>query len=111
MPSPIPWGLILHSDAATEGNWLFAGAMQRAALRACRDAWKSSTRRVTRCWRWRANIPLVQGLAALGRCAEGIALVNRKLSDRSRQTEAFLTLPELLRVKGSVLLAMPQPIE
>jgi hypothetical protein len=55
------------------------------------------------------NIPLVQGLAALGRCAEGITLVNQAI----RQVEAnggLSYLPELLRVKGSVLLAMPQPI-
>jgi predicted ATPase/DNA-binding winged helix-turn-helix (wHTH) protein len=55
------------------------------------------------------TIPLVQGLAALGRFAEGIALVNETI----RQVEAsggLSYLPELLRVKGSVLLAMPQPV-
>ena len=54
------------------------------------------------------NIPLAEGLAALGRCAEGIDLVNQTI----RQVEAdgsLSYLPELLRVKGCVLLAMPQP--
>jgi hypothetical protein len=55
------------------------------------------------------NIPLVQGLAALGRFAEGIALINETI----RQVEAsggLSYLPELLRVKGSILLSMPQPV-
>ncbi len=53
------------------------------------------------------NIPLVQGLAALGRFSEGVALINETI----RQVEAnggLSYLPELLRVKGSLLLSMPQ---
>ena len=49
------------------------------------------------------EIALVQGLVAIGRAAEGIALVNETI----RQVEAnggLSYLPELLRVKGSVLL-------
>ncbi len=54
------------------------------------------------------NIPLAQGLSALGRCAEGIALIDETI----RQVEAngsLSYLPELLRVKGRILLAMPHP--
>jgi predicted ATPase/DNA-binding winged helix-turn-helix (wHTH) protein len=53
------------------------------------------------------DIPLVQGLAALGRFAEGITLVDETI----RQIEAsggLSYLPELLRVKGGLLLSMPQ---
>jgi hypothetical protein len=46
------------------------------------------------------NIALVQGLAALGRCDEGIALINETI--RLVEANGSLTyLPELLRLKGS----------
>ena len=54
------------------------------------------------------NISLVQGLAAIGRFAEGIALIDETI----RQVEAngdLSYMPELLRVKGGLLLSMPQP--
>jgi predicted ATPase/DNA-binding winged helix-turn-helix (wHTH) protein len=54
------------------------------------------------------KIALVQGLAATGRFAEGVALVNETI----RLVEAngdVSYLPELVRVKGSLLLSMPQP--
>ncbi len=54
------------------------------------------------------NIALAQGLAATGRFAEGVALID----DMIRLVEANgdgCYMPELLRVKGNLLLAMPQP--
>ena len=54
------------------------------------------------------NISLVQGLAAIGRFAEGIALIDETI----RLVEAngdLCYMPELLRVKGSLFSAMPQP--
>lgn len=53
------------------------------------------------------NIALVQGFAALGRFAEALALVEEtvRLVESSGD---FSQMPELLRVKGSLLLAMPQ---
>jgi predicted ATPase len=54
------------------------------------------------------NMSLVQGLAATGRLAEGISLIDQTI----RLVEAngdLCYMPELLRVKGSLLLAMPQP--
>jgi predicted ATPase/DNA-binding winged helix-turn-helix (wHTH) protein len=55
------------------------------------------------------NLSLAQGLAGTGRVAEGIAL----LDDTARLVEAngdHSYGPELLRVKGVLLLAMPQPM-
>jgi tetratricopeptide (TPR) repeat protein len=54
------------------------------------------------------NISLVQGLAAMGRFADGFTLIDEAI----RRVEArgeLCYLPELLRVKGGLLLSMPQP--
>jgi predicted ATPase/DNA-binding winged helix-turn-helix (wHTH) protein len=54
------------------------------------------------------NISLVQGLAAVGRSAEAMTLIDETI----RLTEAngdLFYMPELLRVKGSLLLSLPQP--
>ncbi len=54
------------------------------------------------------NISLVRGLAAIGRFAEGITLIDETI--RLVETNGDLSyMPELLRVKGSLLLSMPQP--
>jgi tetratricopeptide (TPR) repeat protein len=54
------------------------------------------------------NISLAQGLAATGRVAEAVALIEETI--RSVETNGDLcNMPELLRVKGGLLLAMPQP--
>jgi predicted ATPase/DNA-binding winged helix-turn-helix (wHTH) protein len=54
------------------------------------------------------NISLVQGLAAVGQFAEGMALVDESM--RRVETNGDVSyLPELLRVKGNLLLAIPQP--
>ncbi len=54
------------------------------------------------------NISLVQGLAATGRFAEGIALIDETIGRVERNGD-ILYMPELLRVKGSLLLSPPQP--
>ncbi|WP_426418397.1 ATP-binding protein [Bradyrhizobium genosp. A] len=54
------------------------------------------------------NIALVQGLAATDRFAEGTATIDETI----RMVEAsgeLAHMPELLRVKGNLLLSMPQP--
>ena len=54
------------------------------------------------------SMVLAQGLAATGRVADGLALADETI----RRVEAngdLCYMPELLRVKGSVLLSMPQP--
>jgi len=52
------------------------------------------------------NVWLAEGLGTLGRSDEGVALINETI--RSVQANQELTfMPELLRVKGSLLLSMP----
>jgi ATP/maltotriose-dependent transcriptional regulator MalT len=54
------------------------------------------------------NIALVRGLTAMGRFAEGIALIDETV--RLVETHGDLAfLPESLRVKGRLLLSMPNP--
>lgn len=56
------------------------------------------------------NISLVQGYEAIGRFTDGIALVNE--TTRLAEVNGNLCyMPELLRVKAGLLLAMPQPME
>jgi predicted ATPase/DNA-binding winged helix-turn-helix (wHTH) protein len=54
------------------------------------------------------NISLVQGFAATGRFAEGIALVDETIRSVGANGDACYA-PELLRVKGGLLLSMPEP--
>jgi predicted ATPase/DNA-binding winged helix-turn-helix (wHTH) protein len=54
------------------------------------------------------NISLVQGLAALGRFAEGITLIDETIQ-RVEMNGDVSYMPELLRVKGGLLLSLPQP--
>jgi len=53
------------------------------------------------------SISLAQGFAALGRFAEGIALIDETIT-RVEVNGDLSYMPELLRVKGGVLLSMPQ---
>ena len=54
------------------------------------------------------NISLVQGLTAIGRSAEALALVDETM--RRVENDGNVTyMPELLRVKGGLLLSMPRP--
>lgn len=54
------------------------------------------------------NISLVQGFAATGHFAEGIALVDETIRSVGANGDACYA-PELLRVKGGLLLSMPEP--
>jgi predicted ATPase len=54
------------------------------------------------------EIPLVEGLAAIGRFAEGITLIDETIR-RVETNGDVLFMPEILRVKGGLLLSMPQP--
>jgi predicted ATPase/DNA-binding winged helix-turn-helix (wHTH) protein len=54
------------------------------------------------------NMTLVRGLAAIGQFTEGITLIDQAI--RRVETNGDVSyMPELLRVKASLLLAMPQP--
>jgi predicted ATPase/DNA-binding winged helix-turn-helix (wHTH) protein len=54
------------------------------------------------------NIALAQGLAALGRSDEGKVLIDESIRQVEVSGEMFY-MPELLRVKGGLLLSMPEP--
>jgi predicted ATPase/DNA-binding winged helix-turn-helix (wHTH) protein len=54
------------------------------------------------------NISLAEGLGATGRFAQGIALIDERIR-QDQADQALSYVPELLRVKGSVLRLMPQP--
>ena len=54
------------------------------------------------------TISLVQGLAAIGRFAEGLSLVNETIRLVDANGDVCYR-PELLRTKGSLLLSMSQP--
>ncbi len=54
------------------------------------------------------NISLVQGLAAMGRFDEAITLIDETIRRVETNGDA-LYMPELLRVKGGILLSTPQP--
>lgn len=54
------------------------------------------------------NVSLVQGFAAIGRFAEAITLIDETIRLVEANGELSYT-PELLRVKGSLLLSTPQP--
>jgi predicted ATPase/DNA-binding winged helix-turn-helix (wHTH) protein len=54
------------------------------------------------------NIALVQGLSAIGRFTDGAALIDETIRAVEARGDAVY-MPELLRVKGGLLLAMPQP--
>jgi predicted ATPase/DNA-binding winged helix-turn-helix (wHTH) protein len=54
------------------------------------------------------NISIGQGLVAMGRFAEGIALMDETIQLVDAHGDAAF-MPELLRVKGNLLQSMPQP--
>jgi predicted ATPase/DNA-binding winged helix-turn-helix (wHTH) protein len=56
------------------------------------------------------NISLVQGLAMVGRYSEGMTLIDETIS-AVEENGPLSHIPELLRVKGNIVLAMPQPAE
>jgi predicted ATPase/DNA-binding winged helix-turn-helix (wHTH) protein len=56
----------------------------------------------------RFNIMLARGLAASGRSVEGMTLLDEMIRLIEAKGDASY-LPELLRLKGSILLAMPKP--
>jgi hypothetical protein len=54
------------------------------------------------------NASLSQGLRATGRFAEGMALIDETIAVVNANGDVIY-MPELLRVKGGLLLSMPQP--
>ena len=54
------------------------------------------------------KIALAQGLSAIGQVGEGMALIDDTIMQVEQKGELFF-MPEALRVKGCLLLAMPEP--
>ena len=54
------------------------------------------------------NISLAQGLATIGRSDEGFSLIEETMKRVEAHGDSCY-LPELLRMKGNILLSMPQP--
>ncbi len=54
------------------------------------------------------NTVLAQGLMAIGRVDEGMALIDETITGIEENGE-LLALPEALRVKGRLFLSMPRP--
>ena len=109
-PNPTPWGRILRSDAATRAML----AIHRGDARDGVESLQGSLE-VLHAARYELltptfNISLAEGLAALGRLAEGIALIDQTIGLVEANGDLSY-LPEVLRVKGNLLLAMPRPVD
>lgn len=115
----IDW-FISHAESHTFGPYLAVGRGFKGELAIRRGDAKGGVESVQGCLaelhaaRYELlttafNISLVQGLAAIGRFAEGITLIDETI--RLVEANGDLSyMPELLRVKGSVLLSMPHPM-
>jgi predicted ATPase/DNA-binding winged helix-turn-helix (wHTH) protein len=111
--------LISHAEAHSLGPYLAVGRGYKGALAVQRGDAKGGVESLQSCLevlhaaRYELlttafNISLAQGLAATGRLAEGIALIDETIGLVEENGDTSY-MPELLRVKGSLLLAMPQP--
>jgi predicted ATPase/DNA-binding winged helix-turn-helix (wHTH) protein len=114
----IDW-FISRAESHSFGPYLEVGRGRKGALAVRRGDAKSGVENLQGCLeKLRAaryellttefNISLVQGLAAIGQFAKAVALADESI--RLVETNGDVSyLPELLRVKGNLLLAMPRP--
>jgi hypothetical protein len=111
--------LISHAEAHSFGPYLWlargfkgAVAIRRGDAEGGVEALRSSLEKLREAPYHLFNsaliIPLIQGLAAMGRFAEGRALVDEGLKRIEANGDACW-MPELLRVKGVLLLSMGRP--
>ncbi|HWZ71448.1 MAG TPA: winged helix-turn-helix domain-containing protein [Casimicrobiaceae bacterium] len=111
--------LISHAESRSLGPLLTVGRAFKAALAIRRGDTKDGVESLQdslekfRALRYELvttefELPLVEGLAASGRFAEGITLIDETIR-RVDTNGDVLFMPELLRVKGGLLLSMPQP--
>ena len=110
--------LISHAETQAMGPYLALGRGYKAALAIRRGDAKAGVESLQRCLetlhavRYELltvtfNIALARGFAALGRFAEASVLIEETIR-LIESSGAFSDMPELLRVKGDLLLAMPQ---
>jgi predicted ATPase/DNA-binding winged helix-turn-helix (wHTH) protein len=111
--------LISHAESHAMGPYLALGRGYKAVLAIRRGDATTGVESLQRCLetlhavRYELltatfNMALVQGFAALGRFTEALALIEETVS-LLESTGNLSYMPELLRVKGCVLLAVPQP--
>ncbi len=111
--------LIAHSESHSLAPYLAVGRGFRAELAIRRGDARGGAESLQRCLEKLHAMPyellttpldisLVQGLAAIGRFIEDMTLIDETI----QQVEAngdTVYMPELLRLKGSLLLSKPQP--
>jgi predicted ATPase len=115
----IEW-LFDHAEAHSLATFLAAGKGFRGQLAICRGNAQDGVELLQGCLeelhaaRYALlassfSISLAQGLAAIGQHEHGLALIDERIGlDEANQAHSYL--PELLRVKGGVLLSMPNPM-
>jgi predicted ATPase/DNA-binding winged helix-turn-helix (wHTH) protein len=111
--------LISHAESHSLGPYLAVGRGYKGALAIRRGDAKSGVESLPGCLevlhaaRYELltptfNISLIEGLAALGQFADGIARLDETIGLVEANGDLSY-MPELLRVKGSLLLLKPQP--
>ena len=108
MPRPIRWGPISRSDEATEVYWQFAEVTRKNSIVILRSSLAQLHAARFEVYNAEFKLRLAQGLAATGQFGEAMTLVDRTMALIEANGNLF-HMPEALRVKGSVLLQMPQP--
>jgi tetratricopeptide (TPR) repeat protein len=109
--------LISHAESQGMGPYLALGRGYKGALAIRRGDARAGVENLQRCLetlhaaRYELltttfNISLAQGFSELGRFAEGIALIDQTIGSVESGGD-LCYMPELLRVKGSLLLSMP----
>jgi predicted ATPase len=111
--------LIAHAESHSLGPYLAVGDGYKGALAIRRGDARDGVERLQRCLdvlhaahyellTTAFNSALVEGLAAVGRFAEGLPLIDETI--RLAEANGDMSyMPELLRIKAGLLLAMPQP--
>jgi tetratricopeptide (TPR) repeat protein len=114
----IDW-FISRAESHSFGPYLDVGRGRKGALAVRRGDAKSGVENLQGCLEklhaaryelltTEFNISLIQGLAAIGQFAKATALADESIQQIATNGEVSY-LPELLRVKGNLLLSMPQP--
>jgi len=119
----VDW-LIPHAESHSLGPYLHVGRAYKGTLAICSGNPKAGVQTLRDCLKHlRApsaelnmvrtqrkaefNIALTQGLMAIGRADEGMALIDETISRIEESGELYL-LPEALRMRGCAILASPE---
>ena len=108
MPSPIPVGLHVVLGRGLKAQLAIRRGNSQSGVASLQDCVEELRTASYGLMASPFTLSLAEGLAATGRFAESISLIE----DGMRQVEThgdFIYMPEFLRVKGDVLLSMPQP--